>query len=254
MHIETQGDGPDLVMIHGWAMHSGIFAPLTRALAVRFRLHLVDLPGHGLSPQRDGRFVLADCAHAIAEQVPRALWLGWSLGGQVCLEAARLRPAQVQSLVLIASSPRFVVGEDWPYGVSSDIFTQFGDGLRENYARTIERFLALEAHGSEHAQSELRELRTHVFDRGEPALRALCDGLEILGHTDLRTSLAALRMPSLWIAGRRDRLIPPAAMQWAARCSPAGRYLEFSAGHAPFIGHAAALAEAIRIFHAEAAA
>jgi pimeloyl-[acyl-carrier protein] methyl ester esterase len=254
MHIEIQGDGPDLVMIHGWAMHSGIFAPLTRELATRFRLHLVDLPGHGLSPQRDERLVLADCAQAIAAQVPHASWLGWSLGGQVCLEAARLRPAQVQALVLIASSPRFVVGEDWPHGVSSDIFTQFGSGLRENYARTIERFLALEAHGSERAQSELRELRTHVFDRGEPALQALCDGLGILDHADLRADLAALRAPSLWIAGRRDKLIPPAAMQWAAQRSPAGRYLELSAGHAPFIGHAAAVAEAIRAFHAEVAA
>jgi pimeloyl-[acyl-carrier protein] methyl ester esterase len=93
-----------------------------------------------------------------------------------------------------------------------------------------------------------------VFDRGEPALQALCDGLEILDRTDLRADLSALRVPSLWIAGRRDKLIPPAAMAWAAQHSPAGRYLELSAGHAPFIGHAAAVAEAIRTFHAEVAA
>jgi pimeloyl-[acyl-carrier protein] methyl ester esterase len=251
MHIETQGQGPDIVMIHGWAMHAGIFAPLTRELSTGFRLHLVDLPGHGLSAQRDERLDLADCAQRIAAQVPRALWLGWSLGGQVCIEAARLRPQQVRGLVLIASSPRFVVGEDWPQGVAPDTFRQFGDGLRSDYHRTIERFLALEAHGSERAQSELRELRAHVFDRGEPALRALCDGLEILDRADLRAVLPALTVPSLWIAGRRDKLIPPAAMQWAAQQNPHGRYLEFSAGHAPFIGHASAVADAIAAFAAE---
>jgi len=254
MHIETLGQGPDLAMIHGWAMHSGIFAPLTRELAGCFRLHLVDLPGHGLSADRSSRLRLEDCARQIAARLPPALWLGWSLGGQVCLEAARLQPAQVRGLVLIATSPRFVVGSDWPHGVEAGTFAQFGDGLRSDYHRTLERFLALEAHGSERAQSELRTLKAQVFDRGEPTLQALCDGLDILDRTDLRAQLAALSMPSLWLAGRRDRLIPPAAMQWAAQQSPRGSYREFSAGHAPFIGHAAVLADAIASFHAELAA
>lgn len=250
MHIETLGQGPDLVLIHGWAMHSGIFAPLTRELAAHFRLHLVDLPGHGLSAERDLTLRLDDCAQRLAAQLPPALWLGWSLGGQVCLEAAR-RNSGPRGLVLIASSPRFVLGPDWPHGVDAEIFRQFGSGLRQDYHRTIERFLALEAHGSERAQSELRELKAHVFDRGEPALQVLCDGLDILDQADLRDSLAQLPVPSLWIAGRRDRLIPPGAMQWSAEHSPGGRYLEFSAGHAPFIGHAQAIAEAIVAFNAE---
>jgi pimeloyl-[acyl-carrier protein] methyl ester esterase len=52
-------------------------------------------------------------------------------------------------------------------------------------------------------------------------------------------------MPSLWIAGRRDRLVPPAAMQWAATVAPAARYLEFNSGHAPFLEHAPAIADAL---------
>jgi len=254
MHIETLGHGPDLVLIHGWAMHAGIFAPLTRELVPHFRLHLVDLPGHGYSRDSDTRLRLDECALQLAAQLPAATWLGWSLGGQVCLEAARHRPDRVGALVLIATSPRFVVGEDWPQGVSPDLFRQFADGLHSDYHRTIERFLALEAIGSEHAQSELRELRAQVFARGEPALSVLCDGLDILDRADLRALLPGLRAPSLWIAGRRDKLIPPAAMQWAAQHSPGGRYLELSAGHAPFIGHAQRLAEAVRAFHTELAA
>lgn len=251
MHIESRGQGPDLILIHGWAMHAGIFAPLTRALESRFRLHLVDLPGHGYSPERSGPLQLDDCALRLAEQLPRALWLGWSLGGQVCLRAARLQPQAVRGLVFVASSPRFVLGPDWEHGVAAEVFRQFGDGLRQDYHRTIERFLALEAHGSEKAQSELRELKAHVFDRGEPALHVLCDGLDILDRSDLRADVPQLTMPSLWLAGRRDRLIPPGAMRWGAEHAPGGRYLEFSAGHAPFIGHAAAMAQAIAEFSAE---
>ena len=49
LHVEVVGKGPPLVLLHGWAMHGGAFAPLAERLAPRFTLHLVDLPGHGFS-------------------------------------------------------------------------------------------------------------------------------------------------------------------------------------------------------------
>jgi len=244
MHIETAGAGTDLVLIHGWAMHAGIFAPLTRLLTPQFRVHLVDLPGHGQST--DGNACdPAACAAALAHALPRALWVGWSLGGIVALHAALAQTEKVRGIVAIAASPRFVVATDWPHGVSHDVFVQFGAGLQRDYRGTIERFLALEALGSDHAQSELRELRAHVFERGEPSLDALQDGLRVLDSSDLRACLADLRVPSLWLAGRRDRLVPAAAMRWAAQRSPQSRFVEFPSGHAPFIAHADAVARAI---------
>jgi len=128
------------------------------------------------------------------------------------------------------------------------VFAQFGAGLQRDYRGTIERFLALEALGSDHAQAELRELRAHVFERGEPSMAALQDGLRVLDTTDLRARLPQLGMPSLWLAGRRDRLVPAAAMRWAAAQSPQGRFVEYSSGHAPFIGHAVEIAAAIDEF------
>ena len=246
MHVETTGAGPDLVLIHGWAMHSGIFAPLTRVLATRFRVHLVDLPGHGRAQGTVCDPV--DCAAAIAHAVPRAIWAGWSLGGIITLQAALEHAPRIRGIVEIAASPRFVVAPGWPHGVAHEVFVQFGAGLRSDYRATIERFLALEALGSDNAQAELRELRAHVFERGEPSLEALQDGLRVLDRTDLRGRLSELTMPSLWIAGRRDRLVPAGAMRWAAAQSPQGSFVEFSSGHAPFIAHAAEVADAITEF------
>ena len=250
MHIERQGTGPDLVLLHGWAMHAGIFAPLTRALSLHFRLHLVDLPGHGFSRDDASSLELADCAHRIADATPRAIWLGWSLGGLIALRAALDLQKSVRGVVLIASSPRFVVGADWPQGVAPTVFAEFAAGLAHDYRPTIERFLALEALGSEQTRVELRELKAHVFERGEPARAALEQGLHILSATDLRAEMPRLIMPGLWIAGRRDRLINPAAMQWAATQS-GGKYIECNSGHAPFLAHARALADAIAAFAAE---
>ena len=49
LHVERLGSGPDLVLLHGWALHGGAWAPVAKRLAPRFRVHVVDLPGHGLS-------------------------------------------------------------------------------------------------------------------------------------------------------------------------------------------------------------
>ena len=97
----------------------------------------------------------------------------------------------------------------------------------------------------------MRELKKRVFERGEPCLEALADGLAALDASDLRADLARLAMPSLWIAGRRDRLVPPAAIRWAATQAPHARHLECNSGHAPFLEHAATLADAITDFATE---
>ena len=49
LHVESFGSGPPLVLLHGWAMHSGVWGDLPARLGSRFRVHAVDLPGHGFS-------------------------------------------------------------------------------------------------------------------------------------------------------------------------------------------------------------
>lgn len=249
----TQGQGPPLVLLHGWAMHSGVFGPLVDALVDDFELHLVDLPGHGRSGDSPVPLALRDAAEAVADVVPeRALWLGWSLGGLVALQAAAAMPGRVRGLVMLAASPRFVRGADWPAGMDPAVFRGFGSELGRDYRGTLDRFLMLEAQGSDHVREELRLLRAEVFAHGEPGEAALRDGLALLEDTDLRDALPDLPMPSLWLAGRRDRLVSPAAMQAAAALAPDARFHEVArGGHAPFLTHAPEVAQAMRGFAAD---
>ena len=185
----------------------------------------------------------------LADAVPDAPWLGWSLGGLVALHAAQARPTRVPALLMLCASPRFVRGDDWPFGVSAEIFRDFAAGLRQDYQGTLERFIALEAFGSDHAREEIRALRADVLARGAPDAAALADGLELLERTDLRATLPALQVPSLWLAGRRDRLVDPRAMQAAATIAPgATANVIEHAGHAPFLTHADAVASQVRTF------
>jgi pimeloyl-[acyl-carrier protein] methyl ester esterase len=237
MHIQSRGQGPALALIHGWAMHGGLFAPLVERLADRYTLHLVDLPGHGHARGDATPLVPEALAAQLVERVPGAVWLGWSLGGQFALRAALDHPRDVRGLVMVASSPRFVVGEDWQHGVGATLFRDFGDALAKDFRGTLEGFLALEALGSAHAQDELRNLRAHAFERGEPAPRALLEGLALLDRLDVRDELPMLRVPSLWLSGRRDRLVPAGAMPAAAALAPQARSVVIAqAGHAPFLG------------------
>ena len=239
LHVEVVGSGPPLVLLHGWAMHGGVFAPLVERLRGRRTLHVVDLPGHGHSRDCDVPLQLQPCADAIAAAVPAAPWCGWSLGGLFALHAAATRPQQVPALAMLCASPRFVGGGDWKYGVSAGVFRDFAIGLRSDYRATLERFVALEAFGSEHAKDEIRTLRDALFARCEPTAAVLADGLELLETADLRNELPALQASSLWLAGRRDRLVDPRAMRDAAALSPgASLHVVEHAGHAPFLTHA----------------
>jgi len=248
LHIEVVGSGPALVLIHGWALHGGVFAPLVDRLAAQYQLHLVDLPGHGFSHDDPTPLRLPHVVNAIAAATPPAVWCGWSLGGLFALHAAATLP-QVRAVVMIAATPRFVRGDDWPHAVEPAVFEQFGQDLAQDYRGTLERFLALDAMGSEHARQELRTLREMLIARGEPAARALQEGLRLLENSDLRGALAGLGKPSLWLAGARDRLVSARAMQSAATLAPGAQaHVIAQGGHAPFLGHTDAVATQLQHF------
>ena len=255
LHIDVIGKGPPLVLLHGWAMHGGILAPLVEALRARRTLHVVDLPGHGHNRDCGIPLQLDACANAVLDVVPEAPWCGWSLGGLVALHAASTRPARIPALAMLCATPRFVVADDWPHGMPASVFRGFADGLRDDWRATIDRFIALEAFGSDHMREELRMLRDAVLAHGEPSPRVLAEGLGVLEGSDLRAVLPDLQVPSLWIAGRRDRLVDPRAMRTAAERAPAAQFLEVEhAGHAPFLTHADAVAAALLGFLAGAGA
>jgi pimeloyl-[acyl-carrier protein] methyl ester esterase len=246
---QTIGAGRVIVMLHGWAMHGGIFQPLVNELASEFHCLVVDLPGHGHAHAEPFDHASAkDSLCALAAQFPKAIWLGWSLGGTLACEVALATPAFVGGLIAIASSPCFVERPDWSHGMPMATFTQFADQLRVDWRAVVQRFLALEVLGSAHEREELRWLQSIVFARGEANPQALATGLAILQQTDLRSALRKLAIPSLWIGGRRDRLVPQAAIEAAASACGGEHLVLRHAGHAPFLHLAPQVAESIRRF------
>ncbi len=239
VHVESQGHGEPLVLLHGFAMHSGLFASMLPALARRHRVHLVDLPGHGRSPRAEP-FDLASLANAIdaAIDAREVTVLGWSLGGQVALQWASMRPDRVAKLVLVATTPSFVVRDGWPHAMTSETLRRFGDELRASYRLTLSRFLALQVHGSDEGRATLAMLRQRLFERGEPSPSTLDAALDLLLRTDLRPLLSRIKVPTLVIGGDRDTLVPVGAARALAAALPRATHATIDgAAHAPFLSH-----------------
>lgn len=238
IHIASIGTGPNLVLLHGWGMNGLVWQPIVKRLSKHFTLHLVDLPGMGLSRPIEP-FHLHAIAEKVAEMLPaNADILGWSLGGQVAIRIALDRPDMVRRLVLVGATPSFVNKEDWHVGISPEIFRNFADNVNADYHNTMTQFLTLQCMGSKDARSTVKLLRSKFAERPVPTTQTLQKALNILLETDLRAEVEHLRKPTLLIHGDRDTLAPVQAAHWMMQHLPQG-YLRVLAGasHAPFLSH-----------------
>jgi len=250
LYHETRGQGPDLVLLHGWGMNSAVWRGLPADLALGHRLIAIELPGHGGSPWDAAWQGLDDWVDACLAVAPaRACWIGWSLGGLVALAAAWRAPARLSGLILLTASPRFAQAADWPAAMPPVTLARFHDGLLADSAGTLERFLALQVRGSEAARETLRRLRRELAERPAPDLRALALGLDLLRDTDLRSVLPGLACPSLWLFGERDTLVPATVASDIAGLMPEARVQVIPrAAHAPFLSHPAETTAALLSF------
>ena len=231
------GEGPPLVLVHGWASHSGVWDAVARELAGHFSLYLADLPGHGASAEPGEDDPLEKAAQEILSCVPpEATWVGWSLGGLVALSAAREARGGVGRLVLVASTPRFVSGPDWPHGVPVATLESFAEDLGRDLEGTLARFIALQTRGSERATQVARALRQMLREGPAPSGAGLRRGLHWLRESDLRDALRRVACPVHVLLGERDTLVPPECLGdiLALRPDAEGTVLPGS-GHAPFL-------------------
>ena len=246
LHVETLGDGPDLVLMHGWSMHGEVCHGLAERLAARFRVHVPDLPGHGRS--RGERLPeLAHLAAGLADLFPTATHLcGWSLGALVAMRWALDRPSQVRRLALIAATPRFPAGDGWQAGSALGDLEAFARALHEDYRGTLERFIALQAMGSPAPRKVVADFRRRLAHAAAPDLDALDAGLRILATTDLRREVGGPAATDAAPARRAGRGRPGGGRRMAGAVLPQGRLKVVSAaGHGPFVSHEAECADAL---------
>ncbi len=249
MYIKQMGQGPDVVMLHGWSMHSDVWQPLAEILAQQFTLHLIDLPGHGQSEWQADALQIDKVLNQLADNVPQtAYWLGWSLGGQLSLAFASRYPQRVTKLVLMAANPKFVTADNWSEAMDAAVFAVFAGQLNHDQRETLKRFVLLQARGAKGSRETIQLLAEKTADNvAHP--EALQAGLALLETLDLRSELAQLQIPVKCLLGDRDQLVPITLVESLSELNKTISIDRIAgAGHAPFISQPQLCADKINEF------
>lgn len=233
LHAKTLGSGKDIVLLHGWGFHSGIWQPILADLLKRFRVTLIDLPGFGLTPLFSYSF--SSLCNKILEVTPeQAVYLGWSLGGLLAMGMACQFSSQIEAIVAIGSTPRFIATKKWP-GVSRQDFQAFHKAVKEDTVTTLRRFCFSICSQQEREQFSA-QLFAVMMEYGCPSTEALCLGLETLKKVDLRQAVTKLHCPQLYLNGSEDKLSPPALLsRYYSTIVNSETCLLTGAGHVPFL-------------------
>ena len=236
---KQQIDNSPIFLLHGWGMNANIWQPILGLLSEqqRARVNTLNLPGYAGEPNLSN-YDLPSLAKWLDDKISQpAIVIGWSLGGLVAQQFALDFPEKVLRLGLIGSSPKFLADDNWP-GIKPEVLGLFASQLVKSHNKTIERFLAIQALGSDTAKQDIKQIRDLVLAAQEPEAVALSEGLKLLETQDLRARWNSLHCPIYCLFGRLDSLVPNRAIELIAELAPE---LELDvikkASHAPFISH-----------------
>lgn len=203
--VDGPADGPVVVFGPSLGTDLHLFDSQADALARRYRVVRVDLPGHGHSPAADGPYTMPGLARdvlAVADRlgIGRFHYAGVSIGGAIGLQLALDHGERLLSLAVCASAARFADRASWPGRAA----TVRAEGTAAMLASRPGTWF------------------THEFARAEPAqAQRLLDMLratsaegyagccEAIGAFDVRARLAEIRVPTCAIAGAEDPATPP---------------------------------------------
>ena len=243
----VQGEGHDVVIVHGIGGRKEDFLPVIAALAARFTVHAIDMVGFGQSSKDAPSITIGlqvEALHALLSQrgIARAHLIGNSLGAWVAAAYAAAHPSRVDRLVLIdAAGLKLTLAGPPPVNFAPDT-------VEEMHALLATVLDAPFAQTPEFAAQALAGFKAG----GEAAtLAKLFAAFGALDNRDrpLDDLLSAIQSPTLVAWGANDRLFPAALADFVVAGIPGARKLLIpNASHFPQVDNPVALNAALLEF------
>ena len=200
---DTGGDGPPVVLSHGFLMDREMFAPQVQALAPEFRVITWDERAHGETEFDGGPFTYWDSAKDVLGlldhlEIEEAVLGGMSQGGFLSQRASLLAPQRVRALVLIDTQSGPEDPEQLPaYELMRDTWLQAGPV--DDLVNAVAHLIIGDPAVSEAWIAKWREIPTEVLG---PA----CDCL--FEREDITDRMGEITCPAIVFHGTADLSIP----------------------------------------------
>jgi len=257
--VRTCGDGPPLVLLHGYTGSSALWTALAAQLAPNFRCIAIDLLGHGDSsaPPDPARYAMAATLTDLAGLfdalgLERAALLGYSMGGRVALAFAIEHPQRVTALLLEGASPGLADAGERAARASADAALA-ARITRDGTDAFIDTWMAQPLFASQarlDADTRARARRQRAANSAL-GLAASLRGLGSGAQPSYWHRLHELTMPVLLLAGADDAKFQALARAMARRIADATLQPIAAAGHATHLEQPAAFAHAVEAFLAQ---
>jgi pimeloyl-ACP methyl ester carboxylesterase len=235
LHYEVAGDGPALILTHGYSSTGEMWAGQVEPLAEHFKVITWDMRGHGRSDYSDDQSqyseaaTVADMAALLdAAGAKQAIVGGLSLGGYMSLAFHATHPQRTRALLIIDTGP----------GYKND---QARDGWNENAIRRAERYEADGLPGLAKASAEVRLAR----HRDATGLARAARGMLTQRNARVIESLPTVGVPAIVIVGANDTPFLAASDYMAAKIPGAKKAVIPDAGHSANIDQPAAFNKAL---------
>jgi len=228
---QRAGDGPPLVLLHGFSLDSRTWRPQIEALSAQFSILAWDAPGAGQSQDPSATFVIGDWVEALAGTlddagIRQAHVLGLSWGGLLAQEFYRLHPSRVLSLILAGTYA------GWTGSLSARVAAQRLEAALADASLPRDEFVKKYLPGmfgdapSAAVQTELGGIMGDFHPHG---FRLMATALAV---ADTRDLLQAVDVPAFLVWGSADKRSPVGVGQ-AMRDAIPGARLEVidGAGH-----------------------
>lgn len=231
LFYEDIGNGSPVVLIHGWPLTHAMWEyqlyPLTHN---GFRVISYDRRGFGFSSKPAEGYdydTLADDLRALIDglDLDNVTLVGFSMGGgEVARYMSRHQGHRVVRTVFISSvTPMLLKGPDNKDGVDRDVFAKMYDQVQDDRFEFLENFGKLFFGDStlKHPVSkDTLRWGQMLAEMASPIATMKC--IEAFSLTDFRQDLASIRVPTLIIHGKADKVVPyDASSKWAAAMLPA---------------------------------
>jgi pimeloyl-ACP methyl ester carboxylesterase len=262
LSVLTTGAGPDVLLLHGLGGAKTSFLPIAAALATRFRVHAVDLPGFGASSKPllapyTARYFAETVREAMdALGIARAHLVGNSMGGRVAVEVALRHPGRVRRLGLLCPAVAFVRRVFHP--VVRLVRPELGmlpHGLARPLVEGQLRAMFADPAAVDPALLEAAAEAFHRTYRSAGARAAFLAAARNLyldapfGPRGFYPRLADLEAPALFLWGELDRVIDPGFSRHVAEWLPGAEQLVLpGCGHVPQVERPAQTAALVRDF------